>query len=183
MIRIVGICGSPKENGNSAFALERITSKVGENVCWRNFYASRLNLELCDGCLLCEDGIPCPKDDMMSLVLEEMLEADVLVFVTPVYFDSLPAVFKNILDRTNPLCNRLTGKQAYIITFGQADQVSWNRATQCLENYLEVMGIEVVEKVSFYARLPEDASNNQEIVCKLDSMADRIFQSCKDELA
>ena len=179
MKKIIGISGSPKENGNSNFALSYISSKICEELQMHNFYASKLRIEMCDGCLLCEDDAPCPKYDMMPEVLNALLDADIIVFVTPVYFDSLPATFKNILDRTNPLCNRISGKHAYIITFGQADQVSWDRATQCLENYLEVMGIDVVEKVSFSARLPGDVERNSTIMEELDGIAARIKEYAK----
>lgn len=179
MKKIIGISGSPKENGNSDFALSYISSRIGEESEMRNYFASKLRIEMCDGCLMCEDDAPCPKYDMMPEVLNALLDADIIVFVTPVYFDSLPAVFKNILDRTNPLCNRISGKHAYIITFGQADQISWDRATQCLENYLEVMGIDVVEKASFSARLPGDVENNPTIIEQLNGIADGIKEFAK----
>lgn len=92
------------------------------------------------------------KKDDMEQIIEQIMVADIIIISTPVYFDGLPALCKNILDRTNSLCNCLSGKEAYILTFGQADETSWERACACLENYFEVMDIAVLGKYSFYAR-------------------------------
>lgn len=178
MKKILGISGSPRLNGNSETALAKIIANCAKHTSVDTFNVSQMNIHLCDGCLTCEETGSChQKDDMVALI-KQIKTADIIIFSTPVYFDSLPAVCKNILDRTNPLCGCIDGKEAYIITFGQADETSWNRACVCLENYFEVMNITVMGKYSFYARERDNVANNKEILKKLDDISASIIKRC-----
>lgn len=176
MKKILGISGSPRKNGNSEYALSRIFSKLENNVSTNVFHASEMDIQLCDGCLLCEEnGGKCYKTDDMSILETQLEAADIIVITTPVYFDGVPAILKNILDRMNPLSGRIEGKQAYIITFGQADDSSWERARSFLENFFDIMGIKVIGKKSFHARLKNDAKDNAEIIKGVDEIAIEIL--------
>ncbi|MCH5172502.1 MAG: flavodoxin family protein [Erysipelotrichales bacterium] len=179
MKKILGICGSPRYNGNSEIALSRIMYQCGKYASTSTFKASQMNINFCDGCLMCEETGHCHIEDDMDLLITQFQAADIIIISTPVYFDSLPAICKNILDRTNPLCNSIGGKRAYILTFGQADETSWERACTCLENYFEVMDISVLGKYSFYAREKNDVSNNEEILKKIDEISEIIISICK----
>jgi multimeric flavodoxin WrbA len=176
MKKILGISGSPRHNGNSEVALFRVLSNCEKHLPVATFNVSQMNVHLCDGCLACEEVGYCHQKDDMASLLKEIESADVIIISTPVYFDGLPAICKNILDRTNPLCSRIGGKEAYILTFGQADETSWERACVSLENYFEVMNIAVMGKYSFYAREKNDVANNVEILKKLDTISASIIE-------
>lgn len=178
MKKILGISGSPRHHGNSEMALSRILNNCEKYASVVKFNVSQMNVHLCDGCLTCEDTGICYHEDDMASLITQIKEADIIVISTPVYFDGLPAVCKNILDRTNPLCNCIGGKEAYIITFGQADEISWERACACLENYFEVMNIDVLGKYSFCARENNDVVNNIDILKKLDDISVNIINKC-----
>lgn len=175
MKRILGISGSMRKNGNSETALARVITKCQKQNVTRIFNVSQMNIGLCDGCLVCEEVGACHRQDDMLNLIDEIKAADLIIVSTPVYFDGLPAVLKNILDRTNPLCNQIGGKEAYILTFGQADETSWERACICLENYFEVMNIKVIGKNSFYARGKNDVMTSEDVLNKLDMIADSII--------
>lgn len=176
MKKILGISGSPRHNGNSEVALLRVLSNCEKDLAVVTFNVSEMNIHLCDGCLVCEETGYCHQKDDMASLIEQIESADVIIISTPVYFDGLPAICKNILDRTNPLCNRIGGKEAYILTFGQADETSWERACVSLENYFEVMNIAVVGKYSFHAREKNDVANNVEILKRLDTISANIIK-------
>lgn len=178
MKKILGISGSPRQKGNSEFALSRIMEKCKEYATVSIYNASQLNIQLCDGCLVCEETGCCHKSDDMESLIAQIETADIIIISTPVYFDGLPAVCKNILDRTNPLCNCISGKEAFILTFGQADETSWERARSCLENYFEVMNIAILGEHSFYARNKSDIVDNEEVLKKLDDISTSIISRC-----
>lgn len=175
MKKIIGISGSPRHNGNSEVALARVAANCKKNADVSVYNVSQMNIHLCDGCLACEETGNCHQKDDMGQIIEQIMAADIIIISTPVYFDGLPALCKNVLDRTNSLCNHLGGKEAYILTFGQADETSWERACACLENYFEVMDIAVLGKYSFYAREKNDIVNNEEVLKKLDDIAENII--------
>ena len=62
------------------------------------------HIEFCSGCLVCmrNGGVCCHNDDMRS-ILEQILESDLLLFSFPLYCYGMPAMLKNLIDRTLPL--------------------------------------------------------------------------------
>ena len=67
----------------------------------------------CDSCLK-NDGICASKDDMAE-ILDKMIEADVIVMATPVYFYTMDAQMKTLIDRTYPKYTEIANKDFYFI--------------------------------------------------------------------
>ena len=62
------------------------------------------HIEFCSGCLACiRNGGICRHDDDMRAILEEILASDLLLFSFPLYCYGMPAMLKNLIDRTLPL--------------------------------------------------------------------------------
>lgn len=60
-------------------------------------------IKFCIGCLACQKTQRCiQKDDAVSIA-DKVLEADTLVFVTPIYYYEMSGQMKTLLDRLNPL--------------------------------------------------------------------------------
>ena len=61
------------------------------------------DIRFCRGCLACQKLLKCViKDDAMAIV-EQIKNADTLVFATPIYYYELSGQLKTLLDRCNPL--------------------------------------------------------------------------------
>ena len=57
----------------------------------------------CKGCLACQKTQKCVlKDDAVGIA-EKVMNADTLVFVTPIYYYEMSGQMKTLLDRMNPL--------------------------------------------------------------------------------
>jgi multimeric flavodoxin WrbA len=61
------------------------------------------NIAPCDGCGACFGTGECHIKDDMQEVCEKMLEADGIIFSTPVYFYNIAAQGKAVIDRSIPL--------------------------------------------------------------------------------
>ena len=62
------------------------------------------HIEFCRGCFACKcNGGHCAIDDDMREILEQMLSGDLLLFSYPLYCYGMPAVLKNLIDRTMPM--------------------------------------------------------------------------------
>lgn len=62
------------------------------------------HIEFCRGCFACKyNGGRCVIDDDMREILEQMLTSDLLLFSYPLYCYGMPAMLKNLIDRTLPL--------------------------------------------------------------------------------
>ena len=68
------------------------------------------------GCNACyrNDGVCVQKDDMAE-IREKMLGADVIVLASPIYFYSMTAQLKAVIDRSYAFFSQLAGKTFYFI--------------------------------------------------------------------
>jgi putative NADPH-quinone reductase len=93
--------GSPRRNGNTSALLQefiRGANEVGANV--EQIIAQEINLKYCTGCLKCNLTPKCViRHDDWETLSRKILDADALVFASPVYFHHLTAPLKKILDR------------------------------------------------------------------------------------
>ncbi len=60
-------------------------------------------IRFCKGCLACQKTMKCVIRDDVAEIAEKVKKADVLVFVTPIYYYGLSGQLKTLLDRLNPL--------------------------------------------------------------------------------
>ena len=74
------------------------------------FDAGHRQIHPCLGCDACGmDGICCQKDDMAQLK-QLILDGDMVVFVTPLYYFGMSAQLKAVIDRFYSFNGRLTSK-------------------------------------------------------------------------
>lgn len=98
------ISTSPRKEGNSnilAAEFEKGALESGNQVKKIDLYDKTINF--CKGCLVCQSTKKCIIKDDVENILEEMLNADAIVFATPIYFYEMCGQMKTLLDRTNPL--------------------------------------------------------------------------------
>ncbi len=60
-------------------------------------------IRFCIGCLACQKTLKCVLKDDAVEIAEKVKNADVLVFVTPIYYYEMSGQMKTLLDRLNPL--------------------------------------------------------------------------------
>ena len=101
MSKIVVITGSPRKNGNS-FAMTdafiKSAEEKGHSVV--RFDAAMKKIGGCHACETCySTGKPCTFDDDLNTIAPEILKADVIVYTMPVYWYSIPAQIKGVMDR------------------------------------------------------------------------------------
>ncbi|MFC1824721.1 flavodoxin family protein [Thermodesulfobacteriota bacterium] len=103
-MKVLGVCLSQRKGGNSEILLEEALK--GSNECGDQteiLSLSNKRLEPCNGCFECKTDRLCPiKDDMLT-IYPKLIDADAIIFATPVYFWSLPGIGKIFLDRTYAL--------------------------------------------------------------------------------
>ena len=127
--RIVVITGSPRKNGNS-FAMTdafiRAAEDRGHTVT--RFDAAMKNVGGCHACETCfKTGKACSFDDDFNVIAPAIQEAVVVVFTMPVYWYSLPAQIKGVIDRLFSFCvagKDVAGKECALITCCEEDDMS-----------------------------------------------------------
>ena len=119
-MKILGIVGSPRRNGNTHLLVSRILAGAEhEGTATETIFLNDLNIKECDGCVACWKGRECPKNDDMNDIYPKIIESDILIFGTPVYWYAPTALMKAFIDRFvyfNCPANRqkIRGKSAVI---------------------------------------------------------------------
>ena len=100
MKRILAIVGSPRRNGNTHILVSKIVegAKAGGAVVDELFLGD-LTIRECDGCHACWKGKECSKDDDMRAIYPAIIQSDVIIFGTPVYWYGPTALMKALIDR------------------------------------------------------------------------------------
>jgi multimeric flavodoxin WrbA len=99
--KIVVITGSPRKKGNS-FAMTDafIQAAEAKGHTVTRFDAAMKKVGGCRACETCfKTGKACSFDDDFNTIAPAILEADAVVFTMPVYWYSIPAQIKGVIDR------------------------------------------------------------------------------------
>ena len=126
---IVVITGSPRKNGNS-FAMTDAFIKAAEakGHSVTRFDAAMNKVGGCRACETCfSTGKACSFDDDFNTIAPAILEADAIVFTTPVYWYSIPAQIKGVIDRIFSLVvggKDIAGKECALITCCEEEDMS-----------------------------------------------------------
>lgn len=120
-MKIVVITGSPRKHGNSFVMTDAFIKEVealGHSV--RRFDAAFMKIGGCHACQTCfKTGKACSFDDDFYLIAPAILEADAVVFTMPVYWYSIPAQIKGVIDRMFSFVvggKEVAGKKCALIT-------------------------------------------------------------------
>ncbi len=115
--KVLVLSSSPRRGGNSDLLCDQFVKGAQD----AGHYADKIILKdrkinYCTGCGTCLNGKkPCPQKDDMAGILEKMIEADVIVQATPIYFYTMCGQMKTLIDRCCSRYTEITGKEFYFI--------------------------------------------------------------------
>jgi multimeric flavodoxin WrbA len=173
-IKILGLVGSPKINGNTAKLVNAILDGAAENGAQKVIYnLASLNIKGCDACGRCQETGSCPIDDDMQEIYHEIQAADIVVLGTPIYMWQMTAQTKLLIDRLTAFLepnfsSRLDNKKL-ILVFSQGipDRDAFKQYFEYTAGLLYYIGFDVIEtviaagtdrlEVAFRPRLLENA--------------------------
>jgi multimeric flavodoxin WrbA len=93
------INSSFRKNGNTQKILYKIGEQLQGEVDYINLHDYDINE--CKGCYQCmvKEEISCPNQDELNIVLKKMMNADLIVFGSPVYGRQINSTMKKFYDR------------------------------------------------------------------------------------
>ena len=142
--KVLILSASPRKGGNSDTLCDQFmkgAQEAGNEV--EKLFLREKTIHYCLGCGACFNSKqPCPQQDDAAEVIEKMIAADVIVMATPVYFYTLNAQMKTLIDRTCARYTEISGKDFYFIaTMAETELEKIDRTfdslrgfTDCLEN-------------------------------------------------
>jgi multimeric flavodoxin WrbA len=125
--KILILKSSPREFGNSAVLADQVAKGANEaGAVVESFFLAGMDIRPCDGCDFCRDGGACIIEDDMQKLYPKLLQADVIVLASPIYWFTFNAQLKTCIDRWYSLWlnqhDAFKGKKfGFVLTYGDAD--------------------------------------------------------------
>ncbi len=117
-MKAVILFGSPRKNGNTIeLARIMLDALKSKDHSVRMLYLNDLNIRPCQGCYTCLKSGVCKINDDMKDIRKYILESDLVVYATPVYWFGPSAQLKLVMDRSIAFMDeqhnsRIAGKKA-----------------------------------------------------------------------
>jgi len=103
-MKVLGISCSPRRNGNTEIIIQEALEGAKEVGAKTEFLpAGTMDIKPCTACEACQRTGECKIRDAMQEIYPKLLEANGIVFGTPVYFWAMAAQAKIFIDRTYAL--------------------------------------------------------------------------------
>jgi len=100
-VKILGLSCSPRKSGNTEILVgEALNGAQSEGAEIELFSLAGKEIKPCDGCYACRETGKCHINDDMQTVYQKLVEADGIIFGTPIYFYSMTSQAKALIDRT-----------------------------------------------------------------------------------
>ncbi len=125
-MKIVVLTGSPRKNGNSAYLAEQFikgAEEQGHEVF--RFDCAFKQVEPCRACNRCGMDGPCVIKDDFGMVRQHIIDADMVVFATPMYYFGVSAQMKRVIDRFYAINGQIKGaskKAAFLMTYADTSK-------------------------------------------------------------
>ena len=166
ILKAIGIVGSPRKGGNVDTLVQAVLDGAEQaGYQTKKYRLNEMKYSGCQACEYCKSHDHCQQKDDLTGLLQDMAEADAVVFGSPIYFFQFTGQFRLMEDRMYSLIDstfnsRLRpGKKAVIVTSqGNPDLVSYEKAITEFAEVLKMLGFEVKDIISMDSGSAKDAA-------------------------
>lgn len=130
--KVLVLSASPRKGGNSDLLCDQFmlgAQEAGNQI--EKIFLRDKKIGYCTGCESCYISHKCVQKNDMEEILGKMIATDVIVMATPVYFYTMDAQMKTLIDRTVPRYEEITGKEFYFIV------TAADRSNQSMERTID----------------------------------------------
>ncbi|MDR5659468.1 flavodoxin family protein [Serpentinicella sp. ANB-PHB4] len=178
MVKVVAIVGSPRKNKNNDLLLSHILKGLTTNeeeMHIDKYHAYDLNIKPCIACDGCTRKLGCVFKDDMTEIYQKFNEADIVIIASPLYFNSVSAQLKAIIDRCqaiwsskyvlkNSMINQNKKRIGYFISTAGMPYSSelFSAAIPVMDLFFKSINCEYVENL-FVANVDNQSVNDQNL--------------------
>lgn len=174
MKKIVAFIGSPRKNGNTATLVKEVirgAQDAGAETTIFDLYD--MNIKPCKGCFACRKTGQCVIQDDFQELFKHIIDADTVVFGSPIYVWQITAQMKLLWDR---LCSLFDenhkaryGAKSLIMVYSQGspNAQAFEQCFKTNEAMLKLFGLNVTDTIlQTGGQAPDIAANNKELLLK-----------------
>lgn len=166
--------GSPRK-GNTCTALEALKKGMSHiaDLEIKEIKANDVRVSPCIACDTCGSNGHCIADDDTNEIIDAVVEADVLIFASPVYWWGVTAQLKSIIDKFYSQAEKLhTKKKVGTIIIGEAEQEDPQyqlipKQFACICDYL---GWEAVFSATYTALNTDDLAKSESALKEIEEL-------------
>jgi multimeric flavodoxin WrbA len=156
-MKILGIVGSPRKNGNTEILMKEALRVARDAGCETEmFLMSEKQVAPCDACGTCFEVGSCVVQDDMQELYELMERSEGIIIGSPVYFGSVSAQTKAIMDRMFALLGRRALKDKVAGALVVTRRVGAIQARSLIYTFCIAQGMLVAGGAIGYGREPGD---------------------------
>jgi multimeric flavodoxin WrbA len=161
-MNITAFCASPRKNGNTESLLNEVIRGIDDSGLPVNrFYLNLMDIKPCQDCGGCNDTGKCVFQDDMEKVYEAIRDADRIILASPIFFFSLSAQAKIMIDRCQsfwcekyllkqPLKGRKFGRKGLLLLVGgMKKEIGVKCAEASAQAFFRTISIPEHETLSF----------------------------------
>ncbi len=181
-MKILGIIGSPKKQGNTFTMVSWIMDAIkAEGIEIEIISLNDFKIEYCTGCTRCFVQGDCPIKDEVALIHKKMSEADGLIFGAPAYALNVPAQTKVFIDRSSFVCHRpqFIGKFSAVVSCSGGG-VGEDKVCDYLEKILYAMGYTNKGRLTTIAYGRGRFHEKEKVIEKAKELGVELIGSIKD---
>lgn len=140
--RILVVSASPRRGGNSDYLCDQFirgAKEAGHDV--EKVFLREKKINYCTACYYCRnhEGKCAIKDDVPQII-DSMIDADVVVLSTPVYFYCMNAQLKTLIDRSVMKWTKINNKDFYLIaTAAEEEDYAMEGTIKSFQGFLECL--------------------------------------------
>ena len=178
-MKILAICGSAKK-GNTYSVLKDIKENYPD-IDFKILMLKDVNLKPCLGCYVCvklgEDK--CSLKDDREKIVKEMLDADGVLFASPVYTMQITALMKNFFERVGYIDHRPRFYGKYAMLMAVCAGFGADNANEYMEGMCSIFGFNIASSVEL--KIASKSENEKAYTHKQTIEAfDRFIQTIKE---
>lgn len=137
--KVLILSGSPRKGGNSDILCDEFARgalEAGHEV--EKIRVAEKNIGYCRACYACRGTGVCAIKDDMSEIMQKMIDCDVMVLASPVYFYSIDAQLKAVIDRSVARWTEVKDKEFYyIVTAAEGENAAAETTIACFRGYAD----------------------------------------------
>lgn len=184
MGKIVAISCSPNPEGSSAKITDAFLDGamgLSTNIVTLHRPTKFKSVQDCNRCMECKKTGRCKIDDDVTAVLDDIVDADCVVFSTPLYFNGPTATYKVIEDRMYSFLDKdrksilKPGKKAVLVISSCYPDSELQVASDRLKKNLELIGFEILGVITYCdQKRKAPAAKNPEVLHEAKELGSKM---------
>lgn len=176
-MKVLGIVGSPRKDGNSAYLLDKLCAELEGRFDIEKIYLKNYEISACQECYYCQKNDECVIDDGMQEIYPKLKETDVIILSSPIFMGGITSRLRAFMERTWHLRKgQLKGKLGSYILVGRRDM---GAGVNEMEGFLSRLKVNKAPGVIGYALHKGEIEQDDEALNGIKALGKQIFSFFK----